>query len=441
MKQVVVKSSALFGNRFGNFRMQAWIGKPFGTKVYAKEGGQGGWVYLLRPTAELWTQVLKHRTQILYAADISMVCIFLELKPGSTVLESGTGSGSLTTSLARAVGPEGAVHTFEFHEQRCQAAAEDFQQLGLDSTVHLKQRDIEGQGFPAELAGQADAVFLDLPGPWKVVSSAAQTLKPNGRFCSFSPCIEQVQQTCLALGGHGFHSIRTMECLLRPHEVRSITLGSGIPEANSPHNAGQNKKRKRNDGRAANQTAQPTPATVASPAASLAANGGNLSTPPLDQGNMMPSAPTIANSIPAATPAATSITHAMDTAAADATAARGAAGVGTGGILQQAFQQQQQQHSLEQPSSSARAESISLPDIPTAASSQIANGERQAAQSPCSLNEQGKKIGPRWPPIDVPEEVQSKCGHMVVAQPSNDARGHTGYLTFASKGVPVTDVS
>ena len=73
----------------------------------------------------------------------------------------------------------------------------------------------------------------------QVVPSAAQTLKPNGRFCSFSPCIEQVQQTCLALGGHGFHSIRTMECLLRPHEVRSITLGSGFPEPFAPHDAGR----------------------------------------------------------------------------------------------------------------------------------------------------------------------------------------------------------
>ncbi|KAK9838618.1 hypothetical protein WJX84_008775 [Apatococcus fuscideae] len=213
MKQVVVKSSALFGNRFGNFRMQVCS--------YSR---------LTNPSTP--------RTKILYAADISMVCTFLELEPGSTVVESGTGSGSLTTSLARAVGPEGAVHTFEFHEQRCQAAAEDFRQLGLDSTVHLKQRDIEGQAFPAELAGQADAVFLDLPGPWKVVSSAAQTLQPNSRFCSFSPCIEQVQQICLALSGHGFHYIRSMECLLRPHKVRSITLGSGISEAHSPHNAG-----------------------------------------------------------------------------------------------------------------------------------------------------------------------------------------------------------
>ena len=60
-------------------------------------------MWLLAPTAELWTNVLAHRTQILYVYDIALICSWMDLKPGKVVLESGTGSGSLTHSLVRAV--------------------------------------------------------------------------------------------------------------------------------------------------------------------------------------------------------------------------------------------------------------------------------------------------------------------------------------------------
>lgn len=62
------------------------IGKRFGSKVNCSKGG---WVYVLHPTPELWTQNLPHRTQILYSTDISMITMMLELKPGSVVCESG----------------------------------------------------------------------------------------------------------------------------------------------------------------------------------------------------------------------------------------------------------------------------------------------------------------------------------------------------------------
>ena len=63
---------------------QDLIGKPFGSRVYSKGGKNSGYIYILAPTPELWTQVLRHRTQILYAADIALICAFLELRPGCT---------------------------------------------------------------------------------------------------------------------------------------------------------------------------------------------------------------------------------------------------------------------------------------------------------------------------------------------------------------------
>lgn len=76
---------------------------------------------------------------------------------------------------------------------------EDFEKTGVSSLVTVGVRDIQGEGFPNEYSGQADAVFLDLPQPWLAIPSAGKMLKPDGILCSFSPCIEQVQRSCETL--------------------------------------------------------------------------------------------------------------------------------------------------------------------------------------------------------------------------------------------------
>ncbi|KAE9617084.1 hypothetical protein Lal_00034467 [Lupinus albus] len=220
MKAVTISEGSVLQNRFGVFKHSDWIGKPFGSKVFSNKGG---FVYLLAPTPELWTLVLSHRTQILYIADISFVVMYLEIVPGCVVLESGTGSGSLSTSLARAVAPTGHVYTFDFHEQRAGSARDDFERTGLHNLVSVGVRDIQGEGFPDEFSGRADAVFLDLPQPWVVIPSAAKMLKQDGTFCSFSPCIEQVQRSCETLQT-SFTDIRTFEVLLRTYEVREVKM-------------------------------------------------------------------------------------------------------------------------------------------------------------------------------------------------------------------------
>eukprot|EP00096_Caligus_rogercresseyi_P013791 TRINITY_DN6393_c0_g1_i1.p1 TRINITY_DN6393_c0_g1~~TRINITY_DN6393_c0_g1_i1.p1 ORF type:complete len:324 (+),score=68.67 TRINITY_DN6393_c0_g1_i1:123-1094(+) len=206
---------------YGALRVTDLIGVRYGTRVQLSK--PGSYVHVLRPTPELWTKCLPHRTQILYTTDVSMIITGLELKSGSRVIESGTGSGSLSHALARAVGPQGRLYTFDFHEERSKLAQKEFKTHGLDWVI-ARHRDVCSQGFLTEDGepSTVDAVFLDLPHPWEAVPHAQKSLKTLGRICSFSPCIEQVQKTCLKLKEEGFEEIQSLEVLLREFQVRKI---------------------------------------------------------------------------------------------------------------------------------------------------------------------------------------------------------------------------
>lgn len=73
--------------RFGCYRHSDLVGKPYGSKIGSRNGK--GFIHVLRPTPELWTLALPHRTQILYVADIAFVTSWLGIKPGSVVIEAG----------------------------------------------------------------------------------------------------------------------------------------------------------------------------------------------------------------------------------------------------------------------------------------------------------------------------------------------------------------
>ncbi|ENN82495.1 hypothetical protein YQE_01130, partial [Dendroctonus ponderosae] len=179
-------------------------------------------IYFATDSRVVWTITLPHRTQIIYTPDISIIIMQLELRPGSVLIESGTGSGSLSHAFIRAVKPHGHLYTFDFHEVRSKTAREEFDDHGLGQYVTVDHRDVCATGFGGNLIGKADAVFLDLPHPWLAVPHAIYSLKQTGgRICSFSPCIEQVQKTCSELSKLGFQEIETMEVLQTQYNVQT----------------------------------------------------------------------------------------------------------------------------------------------------------------------------------------------------------------------------
>jgi precorrin-6B methylase 2 len=153
-----------------------------------------------------------------------MVVLQLDLKPGSVVIEAGTGSASLSHAILRTIAPSGHLYTFDFHSQRVKTAHDEFIGHGFsESLVTVALRDVCTDGFGIS-DSIANAVFLDLPSPWQAIPFAAKALLPGGRLCSFSPCIEQVQRACLAMRDAGFTDITTLECLQRALDVRTVVV-------------------------------------------------------------------------------------------------------------------------------------------------------------------------------------------------------------------------
>ena len=184
------------------------IGKPWGSQVFSHLGSA---FFLLQPSLP---DLLKHTprvTQILYPKDIAHILLTMGIGPGLTVIEAGTGSGSLTTALAHAVGEQGKIISYENRIEHQAKARKNLEKIGLASRVEFKLKDI-AEGFD-EI--DVDALFLDVANPYDYVGQARKALKAGGYFGSILPTTNQVTSLLIALRHHEFAFIDVCEISLR----------------------------------------------------------------------------------------------------------------------------------------------------------------------------------------------------------------------------------
>ncbi|KAI3406915.1 TRM61 [Candida oxycetoniae] len=211
IKPIYIKTGEILQTKYGHYLHDSMIGMPYGSQMSGAKGY--GFIYLLFPTPEMWTLSLPHRTQIVYTPDSSYILQRLNVKPGSRVIEAGTGSASFTHAFARTVGLSGHVFTYEFHENRYIEAKKELELHGLVNTT-IAYRDVCNDGLDIEnLDIQGDVVFLDLPSPWSAIPHLNSVISSKKRvgICCFSPCIEQVTKTITALEENGWLNIEMVE--------------------------------------------------------------------------------------------------------------------------------------------------------------------------------------------------------------------------------------
>jgi tRNA (adenine57-N1/adenine58-N1)-methyltransferase len=175
---------------------------------------------MLQPSLADLLVDLKRSTQIMYPKDIGFILTSMSIGPGQTVLEAGTGSGSMTVALAYAVGPQGRIVTYEKRSEFQNLARKNLDRLGMEARVEFKLGDIS-DGISET---NVDACFLDVPNPWDYVQQVRAALKPGGFFCNLVPTFNQVERLLYVLRREHFAFVEVCELLLRYYKPEPTRL-------------------------------------------------------------------------------------------------------------------------------------------------------------------------------------------------------------------------
>ncbi|MCK4519572.1 MAG: tRNA (adenine-N1)-methyltransferase [Candidatus Omnitrophica bacterium] len=212
----------------GFLKIGSLIGRKFGDRV---ETNLGFPFYILRPYLYEMIMKVRRKTQILYPKDIGMILTRSNIFPGAKVIESGIGSGALTTALANFVRPNGRVYSYERNKEFLDNARKNLEKNGLSEWVEFKHQEISDEFDEKE----ADFVMIDIGSPWDLIDAAYKSLRGGCRLATICPTFEQLTKAVFTLEEKGFVNIETMEILLRRILVRR---GKTRPEQRMPCHTG-----------------------------------------------------------------------------------------------------------------------------------------------------------------------------------------------------------
>lgn len=190
------------------------IGKEFGTFV---EGNLDSQFVLLEPLIEDFVMKSIRPTQVVYPKDLGLIAAITGMSPGKNIIETGTGSGTLTCFAANLIKPRGRIYSYECRKEFLEKAKKNIEKAGLLKYVHLIEKDASNGIEQTDM----DIALLDVGDPWNIIPEMHKALKGGGIIASISPTYNQVEKVVSELERHNFVKINTFELLARNLEVRS----------------------------------------------------------------------------------------------------------------------------------------------------------------------------------------------------------------------------
>jgi tRNA (adenine57-N1/adenine58-N1)-methyltransferase catalytic subunit len=199
------------------------IGRPEGSVVVASSGTP----YLaLRPLLADFVLSMPRGAAVVYPKDAAQIVGLGDVYPGASVVEAGAGSGALTCSLLRAVGPGGRVLSYETRADHAAVARQNVEAFFgcAPATWTLRVGDL-GEHPRDE---SADRIVLDMLAPWEVLPAVSGALRPGGLVISYVATTTQLSRLVEALRDAGGYTEPTAwESLMREWHVVGLAVRPG----------------------------------------------------------------------------------------------------------------------------------------------------------------------------------------------------------------------
>ncbi|MDT4899689.1 MAG: tRNA (adenine57-N1/adenine58-N1)-methyltransferase catalytic subunit [Pseudonocardiales bacterium] len=209
-----------FHTHRGAIEHDALIGAPEGSVVASTSGTQ----YLaLRPLLSDFVLSMPRGAAVIYPKDAAQIVSMGDVCPGSTVLEAGAGSGSLTCSLLRAVGSGGHVLSYEVRDDHADVAVRNVETFFGESPANWTLRRKDVREHPED--EPVDRVILDMLSPWEVLPAVVPALRPGGVLIGYVATTTQLSRLVEALRVDGrFTEPSSWETFIRGWHVVGLAV-------------------------------------------------------------------------------------------------------------------------------------------------------------------------------------------------------------------------
>jgi tRNA (adenine57-N1/adenine58-N1)-methyltransferase len=224
---VLLADGGVFHTTKGGVQHDELIGGPEGVVV----ASVGGTQYLaMRPLLNEFTVTMPRGAAVIYPKDAAQILMGADIFPGARVIEAGVGSGALTCSLLRAIGPTGRLTSYERREDFAVIARRNVENFlsGPHPAWDLVVGDLvetlrQAQGTVSDR--EIDRVILDMLAPWECVDAVADVLVPGGVFCAYLATTTQLSRTVETLRVHGgFTEPEASESLIRAWHAEGLAV-------------------------------------------------------------------------------------------------------------------------------------------------------------------------------------------------------------------------